>query len=179
MDRILERYESYCYAEKALVRSEPEPDQGNWHYEYSKLKAKIEVLHRSHRHLMGEQLESLTVKELQQLEHQIEGSLKHIRLRKTQVMFDSIAELQRKEKMLQEQNKILEKEQLMEKQKARSSLPQQAHWEQQQNQLQTSSSSPPSFLIAEHPALSIGYLLRIQFSINYSFFFMTSHLILT
>jgi hypothetical protein len=34
------------------------------------------------RHLMGEDLESLNLKELQQLEQQLESSLKHIRSRK-------------------------------------------------------------------------------------------------
>ena len=34
------------------------------------------------RHLLGEQLDSLTIKELQQLEQQLDSSLKHIRSRK-------------------------------------------------------------------------------------------------
>jgi MADS-box transcription factor, plant len=34
------------------------------------------------RHLMGEDLETLNLKELQQLEQQLESSLKHIRTRK-------------------------------------------------------------------------------------------------
>jgi hypothetical protein len=34
------------------------------------------------RHLMGEELETLNPKELQQLEQQLESSLKHIRSRK-------------------------------------------------------------------------------------------------
>jgi hypothetical protein len=36
----------------------------------------------SYRHLMGEDLESVNLKELQQLEQQLESSLKHIRSRK-------------------------------------------------------------------------------------------------
>ncbi|KAG6505809.1 hypothetical protein ZIOFF_038174 [Zingiber officinale] len=99
MKNILERYEQYCYAEKALVSSELEC-QGNWHQECVKLKAKFEVLSKSQRHLMGEQLDSLTLKELQQLENQLDNSLKHIRSRKNQVMSDSIAELVRKVKKI-------------------------------------------------------------------------------
>ncbi|KAG6476033.1 hypothetical protein ZIOFF_065268 [Zingiber officinale] len=124
--------------------------QGNWHQEYGKLKAKIEVLSKSQRHLMGEQLDSLSHKELQQLENQLDNSLKHIRSRKNQVVFDSITELQRKEKALQEQNKSLEK-QILEKQKAKA-LTQQAHWEQ----AQTSSSSPPFLLADANHTLNIG-----------------------
>ncbi|CAL9100409.1 unnamed protein product [Musa textilis] len=145
MEKILERYERDCYAEKALTYSEPE-FQGNWYQEYAKLKAKIEALHKSQRHLMGEQLDSLSLKEQQQLEHQLDTSLKRIRSRKHQVMLDSITELQRKVKQLQEQNKGLEEE-LMENQKLKA-VAQQAQWEQQ---------NPPAFLVAgSHPTLCIG-----------------------
>ncbi|XP_074564488.1 protein VERNALIZATION 1-like [Curcuma longa] len=99
MKKILERYEQYCYAEKGLVSSEHEC-QGNWYQEYGKLKAKFEALSKSQRHLMGEQLNSLSLKELQQLENQLDNSLKHIRSRKNQVMSDSIAELLRKVKKI-------------------------------------------------------------------------------
>ncbi|XP_020091887.1 MADS-box transcription factor 14 isoform X2 [Ananas comosus] len=152
MEKILERYERYSYAEKALVSADPE-SQGNWCHEYSKLKARVEAIQKSQRHLMGEQLESLNLKELQQLEQQLESSLKHIRSRKSQLLLDSISELKRKEKSLQEHNKALEKE-LMEKQKA---LTQQQHWEQQ-TQPPTNSSSPLSFLLPTDslPTLNIG-----------------------
>ncbi|CAL9757681.1 unnamed protein product [Musa acuminata subsp. burmannicoides] len=149
MEKILERYEQYSYAEKAIASSDLE-SQGNWCHEYGKLKAKVEALSKSQRHLMGEQLDSLNVKELQQLENQLETSLRHIRSRKSQVMFDSIAELQTKEKALREQNKNLEK-QITEKQKAKV-LIQQAQWEHPQ----TISSPPPAFLMAEpHSTLNI------------------------
>ncbi|XP_072956218.1 MADS-box transcription factor 14-like [Typha angustifolia] len=149
MEKILERYERYSYAEKALVSTDPE-SQGSWCHEYSKLKAKVEAIQKSQRHLMGEQLESLNQKELQQLEQQLESSLKHIRSRKGQLMHDSISELQRKEKSLQEQNNALEKE-LVERQKV---LTQQAHWER----AQPISSSQPSFFLSTDslPSLNIG-----------------------
>lgn len=86
---------------------------------------------------MGEDLESLNLKELQQLEQQLESSLKHIRARKNQLMHESISELQKKERSLQEENKILQKE-LIEKQKTHT---QQAQWEQTQPQTSSSSSS--------------------------------------
>ena len=166
MEKILERYEHYSYAEKAIMSSDFE-SQGNWCHEYGKLKAKVEVLSKSQRHLMGEQLDSLNLKELQQLEHQLEISMKHIRSRKSQVMFDSIAELQRKEKALREQNKNLERE-LMEKQKAKvlTQQPQQQPQPQPQRQphcwqqAQTSTSSPPPLLAEPHPTLNIGSYQR-------------------
>ncbi|WVZ60588.1 hypothetical protein U9M48_010587 [Paspalum notatum var. saurae] len=112
MDKILERYELYSYAEKVLISSESET-QGNWCHEYRKLKAKVETIQKCQKHLMGEDLETLNLKELQQLEQQLESSLKHIRSRKGQLMHESISELQRKERSLQEENKVLQKELLL------------------------------------------------------------------
>jgi hypothetical protein len=37
---------------------------------------------------MGEDLESLNLKELQQLEQQLESSLKHIRSRKVEILYE-------------------------------------------------------------------------------------------
>ncbi|XP_020687524.1 truncated transcription factor CAULIFLOWER A isoform X1 [Dendrobium catenatum] len=108
MDRILEHYERYCYAEKALQNTEPE-SQGDICQEYGKLKNKIEALQKSRSHLMGEKLETLSLKELQHLEQQLETALKHIRSQRTQLLLNSIAELQRKEKSLLEHNSLLEK----------------------------------------------------------------------
>ncbi|KAJ6822782.1 truncated transcription factor CAULIFLOWER A-like [Iris pallida] len=100
MESILERYERYSYAEKAIVEPDPESQndlmQESWYNEYSRLKAKVEALQSSQRHLMGEQLDTLSVKELQQLEQQLEHSLKNIRSRKNQLLLDSISDLQRK-----------------------------------------------------------------------------------
>ncbi|CAL9107273.1 unnamed protein product [Musa textilis] len=119
MERILERYQRYSYAERALLEADTEV-QGNWCDEYGQLKAKIEALQTSQRysdvccksgvslvqrcfsffresftemlhalsfcaifrHLVGEQLEKLTLKELQQLEQQLETALRKIRSRK-------------------------------------------------------------------------------------------------
>lgn len=108
MERILERYERYSYAEKQLVATDTET-QGSWTLEHAKLKARIEVLQRNLRNYMGEDLDSLNLKELQNLEHQLDSALKHIRSRKNQLMFESISLLQKKDKVLQEQNNLLAK----------------------------------------------------------------------
>nr|BAJ09452.1 MADS-box transcription factor [Tulipa gesneriana] len=150
MDRILERYERYSQAERAVTEADPE-SQASWCLEYGRLKAKIEVLQKRQRHLMGEQLENCTLKEIQQLEQQLETALKHIRTRKNQLLYDSITELQQKERTLQEQNKTLEK--LLEEQKSKAS----AQWEQQPQQQQQQQGQPhanncsPSFLLSADP----------------------------
>nr|WDA53332.1 MADS-box protein 12 [Erycina pusilla] len=117
MEKILERYESYSYEEKAVFFNEADP-QADWCLEYSKLKGRVESLQRSQRNLMGEELETLSNKELQHLEQQLEISLKHIRSKKTEVMLESIAKLQNKEKILKEQKKKMEE--IVAKEKAKT-----------------------------------------------------------
>ncbi|KAG6477713.1 hypothetical protein ZIOFF_061143 [Zingiber officinale] len=62
-------------------------------------------------HLLGEDLGPLSVKELQQLERQLESALSQAKQRKTQLMLDQMEELRKKERRLGEINKQL-KEQL-------------------------------------------------------------------
>ncbi|TQD85126.1 hypothetical protein C1H46_029300 [Malus baccata] len=54
----------------------------SWYQEVTKLKAKYESLQRTQRHLLGEDLGPLSVKELQNLEKQLEGALAQTRQRK-------------------------------------------------------------------------------------------------
>ncbi|KAJ8773146.1 hypothetical protein K2173_028323 [Erythroxylum novogranatense] len=123
MERILERYERYSYAEKQLLANETEANI-SWTIEHAKLKARMEVLQRNQRHFMGEDLDSLSLKELQSLEQQLDSALKHIRSRKNQMMYESISELQKRDKALQEKNNLLAKK-VKEKEK-------QENWEQQE-----------------------------------------------
>ncbi|KAL4577319.1 hypothetical protein LXL04_013426 [Taraxacum kok-saghyz] len=108
METILERYERYSYAEKLLTAPETET-QASWTLESSKLKAKIEVLEKNIRHYVGEDLEQLNLRELQSVEQQLETALKRIRTKKNQLMHESISELHKKEKALQDKNNSLSK----------------------------------------------------------------------
>ncbi|KAJ8492615.1 hypothetical protein OPV22_014336 [Ensete ventricosum] len=108
MEKLLQRYYQSSYAERAVVEADPQ-SQVSWCHEYGKLKAKVEALQKRQRQLMGEELEALTLKELQQLERQLDTSVRLMRSRKNRLLFDSIEELQRKEKSLEEQHSILEK----------------------------------------------------------------------
>ncbi|CAM8981149.1 unnamed protein product [Rhodiola kirilowii] len=69
------------------------------------------------RNLVGEDLDPLSLRELQNLEHELENSLKHIRLKKNQFMNQSIAEMHKKDRAMQEQNKLLGKK-MKEREKA-------------------------------------------------------------
>ncbi|KAJ8493125.1 hypothetical protein OPV22_014846 [Ensete ventricosum] len=138
MEKILDRYQRYSYAERALVETDTE-SQENWCHEYEVLKARIEALQNCQRHLIGEQLDKLTIKEIQQLEQQLETALRKIRSKKNNVLFDAISELQKKERALQAQNSDMKKK-LVENDKAEA--PSQHQQTEQATQAQTSSSLP-------------------------------------
>ncbi|CAI0390654.1 unnamed protein product [Linum tenue] len=146
MEKILERYERYSYAERQLVGAATELDtQGNWVVEYNRLKAKIELLQRNHRHYMGEELDTMSTKELHNLEQQLDSALKNIR--------------SRREKAIQEQNDVLAK-QIKEKEKAvavaEHQQQPQAFWTHQNHH----APSPSHFLLPQPPpplpSLNIG-----------------------
>ncbi|KAL8240678.1 hypothetical protein R6Q59_014033 [Mikania micrantha] len=146
METILERYERYSYAENMLSAPETET-QVSWTLESSKLKAKIEVLEKNIRHYVGEDLEELNLRELQNVEHQLDTALKRIRTKKNQFMHESISELNKKEKELRERNnslskKLKENEKNSEQQYSRSQL---AH-----------PHSVPSFATTRYPPLYYG-----------------------
>nr|QOJ53896.1 APETALA1-like protein AP1-2 [Tagetes erecta] len=148
MESILERYERYSYTERQLVT--PDATPRSWTLEYNKLKSRAELLQRNHRHYMGEELESLSLKEIQHLEQQLDAGLKNIRTRKNQLLHESISELQKKGKAIQEQNTTLTKK-IKENEKDKP-IPQTIQWEQH-NYMDhdTTFLMPPP-----HPALNMG-----------------------
>ncbi|XP_007032868.2 PREDICTED: truncated transcription factor CAULIFLOWER D isoform X4 [Theobroma cacao] len=137
MERILDRYEQQSNAERQLVPTGSE-SQGNWSLECPKLMSTIEALQRNLRHFLGEELDPLSLRDLQLLEQQIDTSLKRIRTRK--------------ERALQNQNNMLAKK-LKENEKTQTEHAQC----EQQNLSQNSSSfiQPPPATI-EFPSLTIG-----------------------
>ncbi|VAI70650.1 unnamed protein product [Triticum turgidum subsp. durum] len=106
MYKTLERYRSCNFNSEATAT--PETEQSNYQ-EYLKLKTRVEFLQTTQRNHLGEDLGPLNMKELEQLENQIEISLKHIRATKSQQSLDQLFELKRKEQQLQDVNKDLRK----------------------------------------------------------------------
>ncbi|CAK9134485.1 unnamed protein product [Ilex paraguariensis] len=102
--KTLERYQRCCFNPQ---ESSIEHETQSWYQEVSKLNAKYEALQRTQRHLLGEDLGPLSVKELQNLEKQLEGALAQARQRKTQIMVEQMEELRRKERQLGDMNKQL------------------------------------------------------------------------
>ncbi|KAG2290060.1 hypothetical protein Bca52824_049664 [Brassica carinata] len=100
-----------CDAEVALIvfssRGKLYEFGSNWCQEVAKLKAKYESLVRTNRHLLGEDIGEMGVKQLQALERQLEAALTATRQRKTQVMMEEMEDLRKKERQLGDINKQL------------------------------------------------------------------------
>ncbi|XP_031274432.1 agamous-like MADS-box protein MADS2 [Pistacia vera] len=138
MMKTLDRYQRCSYGALDANRAGNE-SQGTYQ-EYLKLKTTVEVLQRSQRNLLGEDLGPLCTKELDQLENQLETSLKHIRTTKTQFMVDQLGELQKREQILLETNKALRRK----FEESSAQIPLRLPWDQNGEQNMTYNTRLPS-----------------------------------
>ncbi|XP_044499232.1 MADS-box transcription factor 23-like [Mangifera indica] len=102
MKQVFERYNDLKEDHQQLLN--PPSEVKFWQREASMLRQQLHNLQENHRLLMGEQLYGLNVKELQNLENQLEMSLRCIRLKKEQILTDEIQELNRKGTMVHQEN---------------------------------------------------------------------------
>ncbi|KAL7083283.1 hypothetical protein ACP275_14G151400 [Erythranthe tilingii] len=102
--KTLERYQHCCFNPP---ENSADRESQSWFQEVSKLKAKYDSLQRTQRHLLGEDLGPLSIKELHNLEKQLEVALSQARQRKTQILMEQMEELRRKERELGDMNKQL------------------------------------------------------------------------
>nr|UPY89965.1 MADS transcription factor [Consolida ajacis] len=107
MLKTLDKYQKVSYATLAANKSS-DGIQQNTYQEYLRLKGRVELLQQTQRNILGEELESLSTKELEQLEHQLESSLNKVRSTKCDFMLDQLSRLQMKEQALQEVNNSLQ-----------------------------------------------------------------------
>ncbi|KAJ6768437.1 SERUM RESPONSE FACTOR-like protein [Salix koriyanagi] len=118
MAKTIEKYQTFSFG--ALEVNQSEEETQNNYQEYLKLKAGVDELQRSQRNLLGEDLGNLGTDELDQLENQLDSSLKHISIiinsvsnnhfnLRTQFILDQLSELQRKEELLLETNNALKR----------------------------------------------------------------------
>jgi hypothetical protein len=95
MQKMLERYQKYSQ-ESDIDNTTKEQDYQHLKREIANMEERIRILESTQRKMMGEDLASCSVKELNQLESQVERGLNHIRARKTKVLVDEIEQLKRK-----------------------------------------------------------------------------------
>ncbi|XP_038886448.1 agamous-like MADS-box protein MADS3 [Benincasa hispida] len=101
MNKILERYHQRCYSSGSSTNLDESDIQIE---EVAKLRAKYESLRRSNRNFLGEELEPLNLKELHNLEKQLDKTLSHTRQRKAEIMLQKLADLRKMEQDLGDQN---------------------------------------------------------------------------
>ncbi|XP_044506459.1 agamous-like MADS-box protein MADS2 isoform X2 [Mangifera indica] len=155
MLKTLERYQKCTYG--AMEVNKPAEELESSYREYLKLKTRFEALQRTQRNLLGEDLGPLGTKELEQLERQLESSLKLVRSTKTQYMLDQFSDLQNKEQLLIEANRALtvKLEEINAKTQIRSS------WEDSEHNISYAPQHPQTQDLYQpiecNPTLQIGY----------------------
>ncbi|CAN1308349.1 MADS-box protein SOC1 [Linum perenne] len=128
MGGTIERYRKH-------VKDSPKPRQPSEQNmqvlkeEAANMMKKIQVLELSKRRLMGEDLGSCTLEDLQQIEQQLESSVCVVRARKNQVFREQIEKLKEKGREL-----VAENEKLSKKCEMEQSSSEELHEQQQQQQ---------------------------------------------
>ncbi|KAB2595539.1 MADS-box protein [Pyrus ussuriensis x Pyrus communis] len=111
MQGTIERYQKHAKGNQTSNKSSSsEQNMQHLKQKATSMMKQLELLEVSKRKLLGEGLESCTLAELQEIEHQLEKSVNNVRARKSQVFKEQIEQLREKEKLLKaETARLVEK----------------------------------------------------------------------
>lgn len=101
MRKIIERYQ------KVSGSRLPELDNKHLYGEMARMKKESERLQDNLRHMLGDDMTSLTMSEVHHLEQQLEIAANRVRARKNQLMLQQMDNLRRKEHLLEDQHNHL------------------------------------------------------------------------
>ncbi|XP_051139722.1 agamous-like MADS-box protein AGL11 [Andrographis paniculata] len=102
----IDRYKK-ATAESSNAYTTQEINAQFYQQESKKLRQQIQMLQNSNRHLIGEGLSSLTVKELKQLETRLERGIARIRGKKHEMILAETENMQKREIQLEQENACL------------------------------------------------------------------------
>ncbi|KAL3365688.1 hypothetical protein AABB24_010696 [Solanum stoloniferum] len=105
MQKTIDRYREYTKETLININTfEVEQHMEQLKEETANIAKKIEILEISKRKLLGQGIGSCSMNELQEIDNQLERSLKIIRARKSQLFKDEIQRLKERERLLREEN---------------------------------------------------------------------------
>ncbi|XP_050150522.1 MADS-box protein AGL42-like isoform X6 [Malus sylvestris] len=110
MRETLTRYRKYAKDHEQTNKVEVEQHVQHLKHESAIMTKKIEILEASQRKLLGNDLDSCFVEELQEISSQLERSLRSIRERKAQLFMEQMENLKAKETLLLQENAKLREE---------------------------------------------------------------------
>ncbi|KAK1259000.1 Agamous-like MADS-box protein AGL6 [Acorus gramineus] len=108
MSRTISRYREAKGLPQSQYYSQPTTKEF-WRAEIDNLKKLQESLEAKNKNLSGEDLSSLGMREIKQLERQLKAGIDHIRSRKRRLVMEYISLLKRKQRDLQEENACLKR----------------------------------------------------------------------
>ncbi|WOG92948.1 hypothetical protein DCAR_0312226 [Daucus carota subsp. sativus] len=102
MKSVIEKYQKAKDGDNQLLS--PDKEVKFWQKEATILRQQLQALQDNHRQLMGKELHGLSIKDLQNLENQLEISLQGVRMKKDEILTDEIQALHTKGNLLHQEN---------------------------------------------------------------------------